>query len=521
MSLKVVACTAASLLIFMTGCGSATNPPSEQPVQLPPKTQPTATPTMTTQPVALVSTTLVETTEPPAIPQPSATPLLEALPIPTPITPMFTYHTIEEGESLSYIASLYNTSIDELITMNKLSGADAIIQTGQSLRIPLHVEKVAPTQTLLPDSEVVYGPSYVGFNIKDFIEHKGGYLSKYTEYVDGKQLTGSEIIQRVAEQFSVGPRVLLALLEHYSSWVTNPTPSQINQMVGPHNPRGKSLYLALGWTANRINAGYYGYKRDGFWVFTLADRSQVVTQPGLNAGTVGLQNLLALHSDADTWTKELGPEGLLADYRALFGDPQAHTVDPLVPKSLVQPPLNLPWAKGQGFYLTSGPHPAYADGSAWAAIDFGPPDVLGNCFFSNVPNTAAADGVIVVARNGAVELDLDGDGNIQTGWVLQYLHVVLDSEKPVQAGQRVTAGDVIGYASCEGGLADSSHLHFSRRYNGEWMEAGGPIPMNLAGWIVQPTLAPYEGTLKKDTQTREACECWDAGKNLIVNTENN
>jgi murein DD-endopeptidase MepM/ murein hydrolase activator NlpD len=445
--------------------------------------------------------------------------MIEGMPIPTPAGSPFSYHIIEEGESLSYISWLYDTPIEELVRMNRLAGPEAIINTGQSLRIPLRLDKVSPQIVLLPDSEVVYGPAYVDFKIKDFIESKGGYLLGYTEYVDGQQLTGPEIVERVAQQFSVGPRLLLALLEHYGGWVTNPYPTAeaINRMLGPRNPRGSSLYLALGWTANRINAGYYGYKRDGFWVFSLADRSRAVSPQGLNAGTVGVQNILALHSDWDTWQQELSQDGLLADYRALFGDPMAYAVEPLVPKALVQPPLSLPWAKGQGFYVTSGPHPAYADGSAWAAIDFGPPDILGNCFYSNEPNTAAATGVVVVARHGAIELDLDGDSHIQTGWVLQYLHLVLDADTPVQAGQQVAEGDVMGYASCEGGQANSSHLHFSRRYNGEWIAASGPVPMNLSGWVVQPVLAAYEGTLKKGDQIREACECWEAEKNLIIN----
>jgi murein DD-endopeptidase MepM/ murein hydrolase activator NlpD len=441
------------------------------------------------------------------------------MPIPTPVTPLFTYHTVEAGESLGYLSSIYNTPIEELVAMNQLDGPEAIIQIGQSLRVPLKVETTAPTTRLLPDSEVVYGPGYVGFEIEEFIKNKGGYLADYTEYVDGQILTGPEIVKLVAEQFSVGPRLLLALLEHYGGWVTNPYPTAelINQPLGPANPRGGSLYLALSWTANRINAGYYGYKRNGFWVFTLADGSRAVTSPGLNAGTVGVQNILALHSKKDTWLPELGPEGLMAIYRALFGNPQQYAVEPLVPKTLTQPPLNLPWGQGKGFYLTSGPHPAYIDGSAWAALDFGPPDVLGSCFYSSEPNTAAAAGIVVVVRPGAVELDLDGDGHIQTGWVLQYLHVVLDAETPVQVGQRVAAGDVIGYASCEGGQAESSHLHLSRRYNGEWLEAGGPVPMNLGGWVAQPTQTAYEGRVQKGSQSREACECWEPAQNLIVN----
>ncbi len=522
MSLKVVACTAASVLIITTSCSPTTVLESIRLGPVSEEIHPTDIATTSDDQVVLVSTAIISTAFASA-PIPTGASLVEAMPIPTPAGPPFTYHTIEEGESLSYISWLYDVSVEELVAMNKLEGPSAIIQVGQPLRVPLHPDAVAPAQRLLPDSEVVYGPGYIGFDIKEFVDSQGGYLVGYTESVDGQVLTGAEIVQRVAEQFSVGPRLMLALLEYYGGWVTHPYPTadEIDRPLGPHNPRGGSFYRALGWTANRINAGYYGYKRNGFWVFTLADRSQTVTPQGLNAGTVGVQNILALHSDKDTWLRELGPDGLLADYRALFGDPLAYAVEPLVPKTLVQPPLSLPWAKGQGFFLTSGPHPAYADGSAWAAVDFGPPDVLGNCFYSNEPNTAAAPGAIVVARQGNVELDLDGDGHIQTGWVLQYLHLVLDAERPVQVGQRVAEGDVIGYASCEGGQANSSHLHFSRRYNGEWIEASGPVPLSLSGWVSQPTLAPYEGALKKGDEVREACECWEVEKNLIVNAAAN
>jgi len=338
--------------------------------------------------------------------------------------------------------------------------------------------------------------------------------------VDGETLSGAELIERASLKFSVGPRVLLALLEYYGGWVTHPAPTeeQLRLPLGPHNRYSNSLHLALGFTANRINAGYYGYKRDGFWIFHLPDGSQAISAQGVNAGTVGIQNILAVHSDFDTWQQAIGPNGFMAAYRAFFGDPFSYQIQPLVPINLTQPPLSLPWKKGQGFYLTSGPHGGFADGSAWAAIDFGPPDVLGNCFYSAEPNTASAAGVVVWAKQGEVYLDLDGDGNIQTGWALLYLHTALDAQNPVRPGQQVAEGDVIGYASCEGGLANSSHLHFARRYNGEWMDAGGPVPMNLSGWVVQPNLVPYEGTIAKGDKVLTACECWDAEQNLIVNT---
>ena len=455
---------------------------------------------------------------PPATSLPTLTPIPE-MPIPVPNSGPYAYHTIAEGQTLGYIALLYQTEIEDLVNMNSLDGPSALLQIGQTLRVPVQTQTTAPAEPLIPDSEVIYSPGYADFDVAGFVNRQGGYLSTYSEIVDGETLSGAELIERASLKFSVGPRVLLALLEYYGGWVTNPTPTeeQLRLPLGPRNPYG-GLHLPLGFTANRINAGYYGYKRDGFWIFDLPDRSQAISAQGVNAGTVGTQNILAVHSDFDTWMQAIGPNGFIATYRALFGDPFSYRVQPLVPVNLTQPPLSLPWQPGEGFYLTSGPHGGFADGSAWAAIDFGPPDVLGNCFYSGAPNTAAASGVIVATYPGEVYLDLDGDGNIQTGWVLLYLHVVQDVEAPLQAGQRVNQGDIIGYASCEGGLANSSHLHLARRYNGEWMAAGGPVPMNLSGWVVQPNLVPYEGSIAKGSELRTACECWEPEQNLIMNT---
>jgi murein DD-endopeptidase MepM/ murein hydrolase activator NlpD len=515
---KTAACIVGGLLFCIAGCS---RPRTIEEATIP-QTQIEATATPTAGGESLVIAAFTATPIPISqtpTPLPSPTPTIGEMPIQVPVSGPFSYHTIREGQTLGYIALLYHTEIEELVEMNNLDGPAALLQIGQELRVPIQTEIVAPDKSLIPNSEVVYGPAYTDFNIVEFINNQGGYLATYHQVVNGEELGGAQIIERVSEQFSVGPRLLLALLEHYGSWVTNPTPTdeQLNMPLGSHNPRGGNLHQAMEFTANRINAGYYGYKRDGFWIFHLPDRSQAVTAQGINAGTVGVQNILAIHSDFDTWLQELSTNGLMADYHALFGNPFDYEVKPLVPINLTQPPLSLPWVEGQGFYFTSGPHAGFVDGSAWAAIDFGPPDVLGNCFYSAEPNTAAGSGVVVVARQGEVQIDLDGDGHVQTGWVLLYLHVALDADSPVQVGQQVTQGDVIGYASCEGGLANSSHLHFARRFNGEWLEAGGPVPMNLSGWIVQPNLTSYEGAIVKGNQVRTACECWDVEQNLIFN----
>jgi hypothetical protein len=98
-----------------------------------------------------------------------------------------------------------------------------------------------------------------------------------------------------------------------------------------------------------------------------------------------------------------------------------------------------------------------------------------------------------------VVLDLDGDGHEQTGWDLLYLHVATKDRVPL--GVWLDAGDLIGHPSCEGGIATGTHLHFARKYNGEWVLADGPLPFTLSGWVAHAGAKPYEGTLTKGDKT--------------------
>jgi len=519
---RITVCLVGGLLFLFAGCGAENDQVVQEPQQIEATTTPNVSATPTPVPIKEDIITHTPTVEPSptGTPLPTTTPTIGPMAIPTFDGRPYTLHTVQAGHTMLYIADRYDITIDELVQLNNLSGPEAIIQIDQSLRVPLSPDiPKAPVDVIWPDSEVVYSPAYVEFDVAHFIDEQNGYLDGYTEYVDGTTLTAAEVIERVAERFSVGPRVLLTVLEHYGSWVTNPNPteSQLIRPAGDYNPYSGNLYLMLGWTAKKINGGYYGYKRDGYWLFKLADYTLAITPDGLNAGTVGMQNLLALHSDTETWQEEIRAEGLMATYQTLFGDTADYAMEGyVVPSNLTQPSMTLPWEKGEGFYFTSGPHIAYIEGSAWAAIDFGSPDVLGSCLYSDTPNTAVADGTILVARQGEVQQELDNDGHIQTGWVVQYLHMALDIDTPVEAGQAIKSGHIIGYASCEGGEANASHLHISRRYNGEWIEAGGAVPFDLSGWVVQPTFIPYEGAMIKGDVTKESCECWKPEENLII-----
>jgi LasA protease len=148
--------------------------------------------------------------------------------------------------------------------------------------------------------------------------------------------------------------------------------------------------------------------------------------------------------------------------------------EPLTPPDLAQPALTLPFAQGEEWVYTGGPHGGYNSGSAWSAIDFAPPEppdelvnAQGSCYVSQNWVTAAAPGVIARSGDGYVILDLDGDGNEHTGWTLVHLHI--DDSERIPAGVSVQAGDKLGHPSCEGGFSNGTHLHIGRRYNGEWI----------------------------------------------------
>jgi hypothetical protein len=108
-------------------------------------------------------------------------------------------------------------------------------------------------------------------------------------------------------------------------------------------------------------------------------------------------------------------------------------------------------------------------------------------------------GVVIRADNGAVMVDMDGDGHEQTGWDILYLHVA--TRDRVKVGTIVETNDHIGHPSCEGGEATGDHVHVARKYNGEWIAADGPLPFVISGWTVHAGNAPYIGTMTKGGQT--------------------
>jgi LasA protease len=415
-------------------------------------------------------------------------------------------YTVQAGDTLRKISTLLSLPMDTLIKANNITNPD-LISLGQVLVIPVPSPQAAGTSfKIIPDSELIFGPMSATLDIFDFVKAQGGYLSLYRENINNEDYSGAEIVLRVASEYSVNPRLLLAVLEYQSGWVTemNPDTATLDYPMLYYESWRIGLYAQLSWAANQLNRGYYFWKISAISHWLLSDGGLVPVNPTINPGTAGVQNLMAQLHDRVGWDQAVGDQGVFKVYERFFGYPFDYTIDPVVPDGLSQPVLQLPFEDGKVWSFTGGPHAGWGDGSAWAALDFAPPGGGLGCVVSNEWVTASADGLVVRSENGAVVLDLDGDGLEQTGWTLVYLHI--SSTDRIPAGSVVKAGDRIGYPSCEGGQSNGTHVHIARRYDGEWISADQSLPFNLDGWISQGAGVEYNGNLVRNGAVVEALD---------------
>jgi LasA protease len=453
----------------------------------------------------------VHTSSPDAIPS-TPTPDLPH-PVPSPRQSADTY-TVQAGDTLGSISQAYGITLNSLMQANGLNEY-SVLSIGQELKIPAIDATTNPGSSfkIIPDSELVYGPASINFDIDAFIQQQGGYLASYTQDVNGEVLTGSQIVERTSQNYSVNPRLLLALLEYRSQWVTQASPANVDYPLGFYDDYYAGLNRQLAWAANNLNRGYYLWHANALATLSLSDGTYVPMSPTINAGTAGLQYFLALYNNRAVWDLDVSQFGFSLTYNLLFGNPFDIQVASLIPSNLIAPPMQLPFEPGQTWSFTGGPHGGWDSGSAWAAIDFAPPGEPAGCVTSDAWVVAAANGVIVRAENGAVIQDLDNDGYEQTGWNILYMHV--ETRDRVQPGTYVVAGERIGHPSCEGGVSNGTHVHLARKYNGEWIAADGNLPFNLDGWISSGNGVEYDGYLTRGGTQLEAMEGVFDGINQI------
>lgn len=329
-------------------------------------------------------------------------------------------------------------------------------------------------QNALQDGELVLGPAERDFDTARFLAGAGGSLAAPVF----RDAAAAATIDRVAREHSIARKLLIALVE-----------------LEADQGAGRPLAMQIGLMASWLADGYYGRKYRGTDGLVFADGRVQADDAAGGTAHRALAYYLARSTPSAALPARL--DAFAETYRRLFGE-SAVLPPPLPQADFAQPPLLLPWPEGETWHYTGGPHGAWGIATAWGALDFAPPSMVG-CRAAPEWVVAAAPGLVTYSNEGLVLVDLDGDGYDGTGWGLAYLHMA--TVERIAAGTRVQAGDRIGHPSCEGGIADGAHVHFARRYNGEWLPAaGGPAPMNLSGWTFSSYGSEYDGGMVHPAQ---------------------
>ncbi len=483
---------------------------------------PAAAPTLLPPVVHIIEkspTPVLNTVEPKRLPtQTPYAPSVAATPTLEPYHPQVSStHYTQSGDTLRVLARRFQVDTEVIRRANLDLPESGFLGMGTAVTIPdVDLSEIPSSFLIIPDSELIYGPGQQELDLRVMVEsHAQGWLSRI---MTGNEALapGWKVVQDAATAYSVNPRLLLALIEYQSGLVTGDTESEDIAKYPLNVQKWKFAKLPnqLTWAAEHLNAGYYGWRHGHLSELTLADGETYPLDPRLNAGTVAVYAFFSELYSTALFEEIISPSGFAATYRHLFGDPFDYEVT-IIDPDLTQPALNLPFEPGVIWNFTGGPHNAWRDSAPWAAIDFAPPLATPGCTKSTDWVVAPSRGVITRIGPGLLAHTIGDEDTELTGWTLVYAHLRTDRFR-LRVGQRVQVGERLGLPSCDGGLeATGTHVHLARKYNGEWMPAGGPPAYVLGGWEVLAEHRAYKGKLVEHSSGRSLTACACVNNNQI------
>lgn len=448
------------------------------------------------------------------------TPTLESTSTPASKRPIYAPGTLvdyiaQSGDSLTLLSIRFGCSPQEILWANPQIPEDVTtLPPGFPMKMPIYYKEFWGTEfQIIPDAAFVYGPDLLDFDLQAFLQSTPGWFKNYRAIINEKHLNAAGVITYYSENFSLNPKMLLALIEFQTGALTNPVrdPSIEEFFLGFENYH-RGVHLQISYVSDLLNDGFYRYFNGELTRIEHSNGTIENIDPWQNSATVALQNYFSLIYDGDQYGYAIGPEGYAKTFTSLFGDPWRRNMT-VLPGSLTQPDLILPFSSGTVWAYTGGPHSGWGSRKPWSAIDFAPPSDSQGCVRTEQFAVAVADGVVARTDPGTVMLDLDGDGDERTGWVIFYLH--LAEEGRVKVGQVVKQGDLLGRPSCEGGTATGTHAHLARKYNGQWIPAASSVlPFVMNGWIPVEGEQAYQGLLVRGSQVVHASTLSDT-KSMI------
>ena len=420
-------------------------------------------------------------------------------------------YVAQSGDNLDLLSLRFGTTPSEILFSNpEIPKNVTTLPPGFPMKMPIYyIPFWGTSYQIIPDAAFVYGPDLLDFDLRVFLDSTNGWFKNYGAFIQEKYRNAAGIIKYYAENYSINPKLLLALVEYQTGALSNPERDRTKEstFLGFENYH-RSVELQISYAADLLNDGFYRYFKGELTSLVLDDGTVENIDPWQNSATVALHYYFSQVYKGEAYKKAIGPDGFAKTFKDLFGDPWQRNLT-VLPGSLTQPQFILPFQNGTTWSYTGGPHTGWGTRKPWAAIDFAPPSLTQGCVETEQYALAVADGVVARIDTGTVMLDLDGDGDERTGWVILYLHVA--EEGRVKVGDRLKQGDKVGRPSCEGGSATGTHVHLARKYNGQWIPAAWSVlPFNLEGWTPVEGVAAYQGELVRGTQRVRASTLSDS-----------
>lgn len=205
------------------------------------------------------------------------------------------FYAAQTGDTAQAIALRYGTTTDRLIGL-EYPDSEGFLKPGTLLLVNNAPKRnFSSGMRILPDEYIVMGYPSIGYDLAYEVEQAGGFLSSYEEYTSSGTLSGTEIIQKVALDYSVSPIVLLELLEYKSHWVYGQPRSIVEEYypLGWLGENSQGLYKQMTWAAQELSLGYYGWRYGKiseipFYKYPQPEEP-IYFNPNLNAGSVAIQ----------------------------------------------------------------------------------------------------------------------------------------------------------------------------------------------------------------------------------------
>jgi len=258
-------------------------------------------------------------------------------------------YVAQSGDNLDLLSLRFGTTPSEILFSNPEIPKDiTTLPPGYPMKMPIYyIPFWGPSYQIIPDAAFVYGPDLLDFDLHVFLDSTNGWFKHYGAFIQEKYRNAAGIIKYYAENYSLNPKLLLALVEYQTGALSNPErdPSQESTFLGFENYHS-SVELQISYAADLLNDGFYRYFNGELTSLVLENGIIENIDPWQNSATVALHYYFSQVYQGEAYKKAIGPDGFAKTFKDLFGDPWQRNLT-VLPGSLTQPQFILPLKAAQ------------------------------------------------------------------------------------------------------------------------------------------------------------------------------